>query len=174
MKKHVYHVGDKVRILRPRFVRRVGYPLVWHEVEDVQLYADPRIGTALRALGLHPASLEGLACGHDEIPRHLQIAFAKEFVVQNNFGGKERSIYYWADGQSPPNVFDTAVWGRYYSEGTVHTVVGRRHVKTGVRYAAWGNGEDWEPGGLNDMKVHTLLKLSDSVEIEACNVEPMT
>lgn len=34
MKPHIYRPGDKVRIVNPKFVRRVGYPLVWHEVSD--------------------------------------------------------------------------------------------------------------------------------------------
>lgn len=168
MKAHIYRVGDKVRILRPRFVRRVGYPLVWHEVKDVQLYADPRIGSALRALGLHPASLEGLARGHDEIPRHLQIAFAKEFVAQNNFGGKERSIYYHPDGdpgwQMPLN----------WTCGPAK-VVGKRVVKTGTYYHGRIDRDgDGEPGGLNDCKTHVLLCLGMGYEIEARNVEHWT
>lgn len=169
MKRHIYRPGDKVRITVPLFVRRVGYPLVWYEVTDEQLYADPAIGRALLAFGLQPARDGGFPLAADDIPRHLQIAFAKEYVLTHSFGGNARTIHYWTGAETLPNVFDTVAWGRYYRVGTVHTVVGRRHVKTGTRYPAG----DEDPGGLNDMKVHTLLKFSDTVEIEACNVEPV-
>ena len=50
MKKHVYREGDKVRIVRSRFVKRVGYALHPHDLRD-EMEADPRFKEALKALG---------------------------------------------------------------------------------------------------------------------------
>jgi hypothetical protein len=176
MKKHIYRRGDKVRIVEPKLVRRVGYPLMWREITDEQLYADPRIMRALRAFGLTRHVPFGCtAAVSDNIPRHLQLAFAKEYVLKHGFGGNERSIHYYGGEHMPDNVAFPTIWLDYYGVGTVHEVLTTRRVKTGTRFAGYtqgyGDDEDYHPGGLAGMKVHTLLKLSGEVEIEACNVE---
>lgn len=172
-KRHVYRPGDKVRILRPLFVRRVGYPLVWYEIEDEQLYADPRIVQALRAFGLaRRVPFGGTVAVCDEIPRHLQIAFAKEYVAQNRFGGNARTIHYHAPGTG----YDMPLnWTCGPAE-----VVRKRVAKTGTRFPGriYRSGsdydEDYEPGGLENCRTHILLDLGCGYEIEACNVEPWT
>lgn len=169
-----YHVGDKVRILKPQFVRRVGYPLVWYEVEDAQLYRDVRIGAALAALGLRCAEKGALLEGAmDDIPRHLQRAFAMEWVAQNRFGGNERTIHYHPAGDG------TSAYGMPLNWTCGPTeVLRKRVVKTGTRFApyvpgAWaGPDAESEPGGLADCKTHVLLDLGMGYEIEARNVEP--
>ncbi len=158
MKKTVIRVGDKVRIINPKFVRRVGYPLVWYDVTDEQLDADERCQKIAEAAGWPEPS---------ELPRYLQIAVAKLYVEQRAFGGNERTIHYTDDVRIP-----FLNWECGPAE-----VVGKRVVKTGVRFAArYGvssyDGEPWEePGGLDDCKTHILLDLGSGYEIEACNVE---
>jgi hypothetical protein len=162
MKKHIYRVGDKVRIVNPLFVRRVGYPLVWTEVTDEQLDNDEHSAKVAKAMR---------GCEPSELPRYLQIAIAKMYVEERAFGGNERSIHYRPEGdggwQMPLN------WTYGPAE-----VVRKRLVKTGTRFPASQGyiGRDYEvdymPGGLADCKTHVLLDLGMGYEIEACNVEP--
>lgn len=160
MKKHVYKPGDKVRVLRDRFIERVGYPLIYgmfmEEVEN-----DPRVAEALKALEYPTGGLPG---GKINIPHYFQIAVAKMRVEQKGFGGNERKIIYEPEG------------GFARQPGQVLTVYSKRVAKTGVRfpsrswYDSYGGGYDYEQGGLDDCKTHVLL-MTDSGEIEACDVE---
>lgn len=179
MKSHVYRPGDRVRIVNPKFVRRVGYPLVWHEVTDEQLYGHPAIMQALRALGLArrvPFGRTAAVC--DDIPRHLQIAFAKEYVLQHKFGGPERTLHY--HDPDAPRAFGDPRGGNYplnWDCGGAE-VLRKRVVKTGTYFppyvpGAWaGPDAEGDPGGLENIKTHVLLDLGSGYEIEACNVEP--
>jgi hypothetical protein len=155
MKKQTIKVGDRVRILEPKFVGRVGYPLIYGMLMD-EVENDPKVIEALSILDVR---------GGQNVPHYLHIAIAKLRVEQRNFGGRERTIHYEADG-----VFQE------YARGAVCEVTGRRVVKTGTYYPASRGGSssdyDWEPepGGLADCKTHVLLRTSFG-EIEACNVE---
>lgn len=151
-KKHVFKPGDKVRVLRDRFIDRVGYPLIYGmlmgEVEN-----DPRTAEALKVLGWG-----------GKLPHYMLVAIAKLRVEQRGFGGNERKIIYEPEG------------GFARQPGQVLTVYSKRVAKTGVRFSAsYGvssyDGEPWEePGGLDDCKTHVLL-MTDSGEIETCDVE---
>lgn len=168
MKKHIYRVGDKVRIVTPKFVRRVGYPLVWTEIDDALLYDDERIGKALLALGCFPALLGDLQRPADDIPRHLQVAFAQEYVLQHKFGGNERTIHYHDPVTSSYRMLLNWTCGPA-------GVLGKRVAKTGTRFPAWYSRDpeyDETPGGLDNCQTHVLLSLGMGYEIEACNVEP--
>lgn len=151
MKKHVFKPGDKVRVLRDRFIERVGYPLIYGMLMD-EVETDPRTAEALKALGAADLT-------HD-----LHVAIAKLRVGQRGFGGNERKIIYEKEGG----------FGR--QPGQVLTVYSKRVAKTGVRFAATRGGvcydHEWdgEPGGLDDCKTHVILR-TDSGEIEACDVE---
>lgn len=153
MKKHVFKPGDKVRVLRDRFIERVGYPLIYGMLMD-EVENDPRTAEALKVLGAA------------DLPRDLHIAIAKLRVDQRGFGGRERKIIY-----EPPGGFAR-------QPGQVLKVYSKRVAKTGVWFPAtqgsrWAEYEsDAEPGGLDDCKTHVILN-TDSGEIEACDVEPL-
>lgn len=172
MKKHVYRVGDVVRIVEPRFVERVGYPLVW-----------PMLMPEFEAkLDQARDMMSALIIG--SIPENAGFAFDKRRTSEANatdrdflkgvcmaavrirgFGGSERSLHYLTD----PGKFS-------HLRGAQREVAGRRIVKTGVRFASnsWQSCQtdewDYEPGGLSGMRTHTLLTV-DHMEIEACDVE---
>lgn len=171
-----FRVGDLVRVTRSRVIRRVGYPLVWYELlEEVE--KDPR--TIKTWEYLHTGKLspcpaltsgQGLlttACP-TKIPRYFLKAVAMAKVEERGFGGQVRQIFYEQDKLLAPDI-----------TGRMYRVTGRRHVKTGVRVAASSgvtytyDGPDYweEPGGLADLKVHTLLMLDHTYEVEACDVE---
>lgn len=187
MKKQVIRVGDQVQVIKNLIVKRVGYPLVWHEIAD-DVAKEERTALAWRILyGEGPVMwdeirppLEGafsLTHGHNrELPHWFVQAAAKVRVDSRAFGGQERSIHYWPqpepgeiwiNGRCGPNLLDQVL-----------RVEGKRVAKTGTRFPAKGgvyytqDGPDYweESGGLENEKTHVLLMLSGGWEIEECNV----
>lgn len=171
-KRRPIRPGDRVRVLRDRFIERIGYPLVWWMLEE-EVEKDPRTREALRVLGVPGfEAVEGAPSkgGHffdfqaTEIPRYFAIAVAKLRVEERRFGGNERKIFYHEPGG----------YGRW--AGSVLEVYSKRIAKTGTRFSAkYGrssyDGEEWyEPGGLEDCKTHIILS-TVAGDIEACDVE---
>lgn len=176
MKKPVIHIGDTVRIVRSRLIKRVGYPLVWYEVLE-QVEKDPKVLEAYRVLTGRSSTIKedgsvGLFATVTRVPDFFAKAAAKVYVEQHGFGGKERSIHYW------PQAAKGDLWSADKAPdlaGFVGKVTAKRLAKTGTRFPAsggqYGDGEYWdEPGGLDECKTHILLKV-DGYEIEACDVE---
>ena len=174
MKKEVIRIGDTVRIINSKAIRRVGYPLVWYDLMR-EVEEDPLTRQAYNLLvgakdvepGLFVLSLKDF-----ELPRYFLQACAKLRVEQQGFGGNTRSLHYYP---WPP---EGCMWSESSAPnmtGQVHEVQGKRVVKTGIRFPATGGqhhgGEYWdEPGGLDNEQTHVLLMLS-GWEFEQCNVE---
>ena len=157
-KSHVYRVDDRVRIVTPKWIKRIGYPLVWSDLID-EVQADPQVKQAyLMAIGRGP----NLA--YVKVPYLFEIAVAKERVAARGFGGRERSIHYLDYG---PNIQNDV--------GSVQSVLRKYVAYTGTYYPPTASGDpyfDDEPGGLTDRKANVILCLNGG-EIEACNVEPV-
>lgn len=163
MKTRPIRVGDKVRVLRDRFIKRIGYPLVWYDLMD-EVEADPRTAEALRVLGF---AVGGLDFAKPSMPREFVTAVAKMRVEERGFGGGERQIFYEEPGGH--------AWRR---EGSVWAVRAKRTAMTGTYYPPRSgrsyDGEPWdEPGGLENRKTHIILT-TVAGEIEACDVELVT
>lgn len=172
-KRDVIRVGDTVRVLRPRWVTRVGYPLVWTDLVD-EVRADPRTAEALKVLGLPDSELD------DERQGSLVRAVAMARVEQRGFGGNARSIHYMpigAEDDDPLTLISTNKVPCHGYVGRELIVTSKRVVKTGVRFPAWGSGSGpdyhYEPGGLDNCKTHVLLT-TWAGEIEVCDVEKVT
>lgn len=170
-KPYVIRPGDTVRVVNSKFVRRVGYPLVWFDlVEEVE--SDPRTWQAWNLLrGRLAPSTELALVVREKLPADFIKAIARLRVAERGFGGRERSLHYCKEPEPSHQV------GRMWTAdqppdatGMDSYVYGRRHVKTGTHFPPGGDHEDYWPGGLADMKVHTLLTLAWG-EIEVCNVE---
>lgn len=187
MKRRAYRKGDTVRILVPKFVERVGYPLIWYDLLD-EVQNDINCWKAWQQLSgcliparfsqpkaeeaVLPTLSQGFKIRDLELPHYFAKACAMARVEQRGFGGNVRQLIYrppapegelWSPDKSPQVAGRTA------------TVYRRRVVKTGKRVPASGgvhhDGEYWEePGGLEDMQTHVLLDTRFG-EIEACNVE---
>jgi hypothetical protein len=170
-------VGDTVRIVNSRFIRRVGYPLVWYDLLD-EVENDVRTWRAWKELtgeripakfgGLPlPESTTLMECLTAGLPNQFLKAVAMLRVAERRFGGDERRIIY-CEVPRPGESWSADRPGDCTGhEMTVHE---RKHVKTGKRFSSGGNHEDYWPGGLDDMKVHTLLGTTYGW-IEACDVE---
>lgn len=172
MKRHIYRPGDQVEILRPRWIKRVGYPLHWKDLID-NLQELPGYTQAVQALGFDPQ-------GH--VPFYLCQAIAKVHVERNNFGGNERTIHYCPlhDGGDRLNILlDPWLMPKHGYVGRVVEVYSKRMAYTGTRFPSRsgkdadtpnGPGDYWEEsGGLDNRKGHLILRTGYG-EIEACDV----
>lgn len=150
--------GDTVRIVNPRWIKRVGYPLHWREID-----AEEKARAMLKAADMP----------FRDIPRYFLQAVAKLEVERQGFGGNERSIHYCKfaeEGESLWAVISDDEVPHHGYVGREVVVTGKRVAYTGVRFPAYGCDEDYEPGGLDKRKAHVILKTIYG-EIEACDVE---
>jgi len=161
-KPHIYRPGDQVRVVVPRWIKRVGYPLRWDDLIDT-----PEIEALAQKM-----------TGMDTPPRYFLQAVAKLEVERRKFGGNERSIIYYplSDGSREALL----AYPYYPKHGHVDRVVlveGKRVAHTGTRFPERGGvyytqdgPDDWhEPGGLENRKTHIILRTTYG-EIEACDV----
>ena len=176
MKKQVIRVGDRVKIITSKFIKRVGYPLIWTDLID-EVRKDPRTLAAYKLLmDTPPKQTAAAITGHDlawllkhddeadQIPFDLIRAVARMRVEQREFGGNERQLHYKKLRLAKAGLFWSSVTDDECADhtGQVFEVIGKKVVKTGIRFPAVGGqdsmGEYWEePGGLEDCKTHVLL-----------------
>jgi hypothetical protein len=128
MNKNIIRVGDRVKIVVPSIMLRVGYPKT---VGDYEQAAKEAYGAQLWR------DMSG-RCAELAI-RQIAYGLAKK----DGFGGRARTMHL----REVPELL-----GR---EFTVHSM---RTVQTGTYYKprSSGDGEDWEPGGLDDRQDHRL------------------
>jgi len=157
-RKHVYRVGDMIRIIEPKFVERVGYPQVWTDL-FTEYRQHPKLSEAMELLGI--VNPRGRA------QREFAEGAARAANRMAGFGGRERTIHHFT-------------YVSYDYRGEECAVLAKRVVRTGVYYPpsggqTWtdiGYEYDYENGGLDGAKSHVLL-LTTYGEIEARNVEPV-
>ena len=157
--------GDIVRVSKPIFVVRVGYPkCIESETEIVIEKFGKHIDELLGCEETDDIKITHDGYGNARIKLARRIAYAR--LRLNGFGGRERKVY----TKELPEL-----------KGVTCYVCHIRYAKTGTYYAPWGYGEDYEPGGLGNQKTHKILMVypdSDKsfpdghahLEIEACNV----
>lgn len=164
-------VGDTVKIVKPEFFIRCGYPMdFWAEVERIKAEKGAEIGAFLKS--------QGIRYDGERVERTLTIAFDKvakaiafAWVKQSKFGGNYRKIY----------------------THPIHSRVGQFTVVDEVRFVKSGTlspghtdqyGE-YDPPYLSGEKTHRILKTGmlgswpgmrdpeheDYLWIEADNVE---
>lgn len=171
MKKHIYRVGDKIRIVNPRFILRVGYPLVFKDLIP-EFESHPNLQKAMRLLLLNESEqtkdspiLEDLYptfSPRGKVARDFIAGVAKAANRMRGFGGPDRQIF----TEELPYVKDQIV-----------DVLGKRTVKTGKyfppsHYVSYEGEHYYEAGGLSDEKIHILLSTTYG-EIEETDVEPV-
>lgn len=165
-KPHVYRPGDRVRVVNPRWIRRVGYPIVWTEIEQ-EVRDMRRTQEAWATFIGMPLTFTCTLTVSDEFAR----ACAMHVVEERGFGGNTRSIYYEDPIDDQQLGLRDAYYGFARNRGQVLEVYSKRIVHTGIRVPAWGDGDDYVDGYLDERKTHVLLRTAAG-EIEACDVEP--
>jgi hypothetical protein len=179
-RKQVIRVGDMVRIVNSKFVKRAGYPLIWYDLKD-EVENDIRTwrawqaltGEAIPARFGEPVQEQPLWLAATlELPREFIKAVAMQRVRERRFGGNVRSLIYC----EPPLPAEPGKFQAYDpdrpGDWTNHRlrVDAKKVVKTGKRSPAGGYGEDYWDGYLADEKTHVLLQAGPGW-LEECNVE---
>ncbi|MFZ3343359.1 MAG: hypothetical protein WA213_20950 [Terriglobales bacterium] len=166
-------VGELVTIVTPLEFVRCGYPLsikgiMCDQFEEIEKDCD-RMFAALERKPMPPEVSEPNLADESSVDSWLKAlpasgnsnmsatvhgmlcAAAAAFRLEKaNFGGKERRIFE-KDGR--------------FEAGEVWTVIGRKMVKTGVRYPSrvyrdsWPGEIDYEPGGLEGEKSHCVYRV---------------
>lgn len=145
----VYRPGDKVKIVNPVFVERVGYPLTWPMLRE-EVENSPKIGEAMRLLGIGPAGLYDFVRG-----------VCQALVRTRGFGGRARTIHTRTD--------ERAV-------GLTVEVLRKRTAYTGTYFpphggqCGWDGEYDFNPGGIDNAKCHVILETEHGA-IEQIHVE---
>lgn len=187
-KKHVYRVGDKIRILEYKPVIRVGYPMSLHDYAP--MIPDYRVDAALKLLYDLDTPIEKLLEDHikhelDGKPKEVfdkwilkqkewddnpKLRYEAAFMLakNDNFGGNERSIHY-----------ETSLTTPYYDKyPTITKVLSKRVVKTGFRvppsssYDSYYGEYEYVSGGLENQQTHVLLR-TPLGEFNSIHVEPV-
>lgn len=152
-RRAVFREGDAVRIINPEFVTRVGYP---KSLDDYREEAGRRFGSDIvkifTAIGARAyQSSRGWRDANNLFEleptrafRRILSEFAHEMAKVDGFGGRERKLH----TIRIPEL-----------QGQACNISRLRTVRTGMYYGPSGNGEDWEPGGLDDGETHRLAEL---------------
>lgn len=182
MRKKTIKLGSYVKVIESKFVRRVGYPLVWTDIVD-EVEKDPRTLQAWAIISQQSTTTQETPLQGLVLPPYKKIKPSSEFlkavamarVEEMGFGGRERQLIYYKTVNEQAGMFWSSLDGKEIADytGQVFEVIGKRIAKTGTYYppSSGYSDEDWyEPGGLDNMKTHVLLDTSAGL-IEDINVE---
>jgi hypothetical protein len=135
-KRDIIRLNDRVRIVIPQVVTRVGYPKA---VGDYLEEARVKLGPVIMA------EFAGKHCPERALDRIYQ-QFAYALAKADGFGGRDRTLHL----KEVPDLL-----------GQEFNVSGVRMVQTGTyyppSYSSSYYGDDYEPGGLMDMKARRLV-----------------
>lgn len=145
----VFRPDDDARIIIPKFVLRVGYPKC---VDDYLEEVRAKHSTSLDALFREVLGDTHMFSGYfnkPAEPSHWRASVERELAHalahRRGFGGRERTIH-WVE---VPEL-----------EGEVVRIWSLRNAYTGTYFPPSGDHEDYEPGGLDNMKCHRLANVS--------------
>lgn len=175
-KKHVYKAGDRVRIVNPELFVRCGYPLTFDDAKAFFEYDKEKMESIRNFVAQICGNKDPHKIKHYNMDRIVS-ALAYTKVKLEGFGGLERTIYTKRKEEFLNKeyiVHDKFVvrTGTYYGPSNSYT------------YSPWyGSEEDYEPGGLDNIQSHVILKLAepdcwfvetDTPAIEEKHVEPVS
>ena len=182
----IIRIGDRVRIINPEVITRIGYPMSFGEAcEEVEKLHKNKIINFLKEIypdikiDIKLLFEDFITCEYQKLKSYKKIiyALAYEHMQNRGFGGNKRELHieYRRDllGEFA-NVYNTFIrkTGIYYPPSG--------------GYDSWNNEYDYNPGGLDKIKTHKILEIypynfnqvvqnwSDRyLKIEACNVEKL-
>lgn len=147
----VIKVGDKVQIINPVIITRIGYDFTYEDAckEVLENYTED-ISTLLRKTGFKFKLMNNYAW--EKAEKKIVGAIAYNLVGTKIKTGNERKLY----TEINENLRDVIV-----------TVTAKKNVKTGIYYPAvcseptsFGGDYDYDPGGLKDPKTHVVLTIN--------------
>ena len=158
-------LGTKVKIIEGKRFIRCGYPLNFevvralHAEEITKKINDMALAADLSGARAKSRALEiaGIKCTLEEplelnekVRKSLENAVCYDIIRRENFGGCRRAVY----EEDDPNLV-----------GVVADIVGKKLVKTGIRYGGYDGGwgydgdYDYEPPSLEDVETHCVYTL---------------
>lgn len=185
--RKVIRVGDRVKIIDSKFIKRVGYPLIWTDIVD-EVAKDPRtlkawalltkpqapssepldkitLPGALEAITTPTLPVLSLVHAEPNIPPDFLKAVAKQRVREMNFGGSERQLIYLKTRVDKTGLFWSSDNECADYTGQIFEVHAKKVVKTGTyrparggRGSFWDEHDEYDPAGLDDCKTHVLLQ----------------
>lgn len=150
--KKIYRIGDKVKVTNPQVFVRVGYPLTLEKAFDrvAEVY-DQQVTNFCREIEVN---INPFLVSHETSKLYNEVmqAVASWYMRDQNFGGKERSIY----TEFQKQLQNSGPW----------LITKKRRIKTGTYNSGSYNydydGEpDYVPAYLSPEKSHVLLTLED-------------
>ena len=166
---NIIRIGDRVKIINPRFIKRVGYNLSPNEIDDSIV----DVALVRNFLDDFSELITGGKSGYEyknDIPRQIIHALKYFYVDLKDFGGNERKIHYYDENECV----------KYNSHINIMKVIDKRVVKTGTYETECVDESDYFQGyysgvyskrSLVNTKTHVLIKLENGYEIENCDVE---
>ena len=152
----IIRVNDKVKIINPDVLDRVGYPLTTSLILIRERHFEDRkeIDELLAKFNIRNTKTHDREYNYTR--NTVAKAIANALLSQEGWGGNERKIYTNRDEDL---------------QNAEATVIDRKLYKTGTRFAPWSsydawNGDwDYTPGGLDDEKTHVFFRLQiNSIE----------
>ena len=149
VKKHVFRVGDPIKIKMPVIVERVGYPLNIQKVKDEHFSVEEKqkIREMLQVFGFGYADCPLLDTKPDKIYDSIVDVIARAKLKQLGWGGRERSLHL----KTEESLIDKVVYIK--AKKVVHTGT---YVPGSGGYDYWGE-YDYDPAYLSNRKTHVLL-----------------
>ena len=149
--------GDKVEIVNPVFVRRVGYPLCLDDgVKAVSAIAGAEIE---RLLGMfHHVSHLAPPYSRERNRRAIERALASEWLRSQGYGGRERSLHL----VERPEFKGKVAWVRHMK--TRHTGT----YQPGHTYNTI-DGCESDPPYLDKISTHRIATLDFHLEFDTCD-----
>lgn len=175
-RKHVYRPDDRVTIVEPLVVTRVGYPMGFHDTRAaLEAAHGVQVDDALRAVVKDSQEVgwpDHLVDVWPTLRAEVLNAMTKADLRRKGYGGRERTVHTKPDERL---------------RGKEARVTGKRTVRTGTYrpgYHDHWSGES-EPPYLADVRSHVILEVEvytepsqevfscpEVVEIEECHVRP--
>lgn len=151
-KKHVFRVGDTVKIVNPEVFLRCGYPKTKQSVqkEDITPEQYAKIDLLLNELGLSPGTDYYYSNRvNRKIKEKIIDAISYGLLDKMAYGGREKQIY----TENQPKLQDRIV-----------KILSKKVVRTGKYVAAsdtqsWDGEHEYCPAYLENVKSHVILEL---------------
>jgi len=158
-KDNIIRVGDTVKIIKPYFFKRCGYPMSFEDACDsVRTIYKDKISSFILDVRLIDKPNKDISILEDKNSKEFNKTFDKivsalayDYIRANKFGGKEKTIH--------------TIYSPNY-KNCLMEVEKIKFVKTGIYTSgSWFGGDgysedDYTPAYLNKEKTHKILYMS--------------
>ncbi len=144
MKKPVYRIGDKVKIIAPEIFIRCGYPLTKQIALETLITDDEK--RKVKELLNYPKDFGIYETTNYQMAAEDNILDALAYfkIAEKGFGGKDRKIY-------------TEVCEEIRNQTA--EIIGKKVVRSGRYNPGWYDGDEGEPPFLDQVESNVILEV---------------